>query len=748
MKKILTTLALAAVIIFAGCTDLDDIYDKLDILKKENKEQADRLNDHEARLKALENLVNTVNTDIENLKKVTEVLEKKISIVSYIELPDGSGYELLMSDNTKITLKHGATGAKGDKGDKGDQGDKPIIGVKPFGDDNRLYWTIDGEWLLDASLNKVPATGAKGEQGEQGEQGEKGDPGVTPILRVNTTGNWEMSTDQGKTWQEVKDSGGNPVKAIGKDGKDGKDGKNGKDGIDGIDGKDGKDGKDGVDGKDGTTPDLTITETADTIIITLNGTSYTLPKAPPLNPLSLVAEYNVNPAGTGFVTSLTDCTVSGYFNFDDAVAQFTNITIGGKQYHLPSIEEWHSIVPRNWYIHFTETKSHDDISETVTVQGTSITMTSDFRAEGNGVAYALRYKGTDMISAWRYEYIENGNNTHMKITSRSLKGQMGVTVDDIAKPAFWSANAWNDVIRHFPASGEYEDDSFYGVGTKSSFWSSSPNGSSQALNIYFGSGFASPNYISNRINGFSVRLFASGGDTPPEKAFNPLSLVTKYNVNPAGDGFVTSLTDCTVSGYFSFKEADSKFTPITIGGKQYHLPDTREWCSIVPWGWYVLFKETESYNDISETVTVQGTSITMTSDFRTGVSGVSYALRYKGTDLVSAWRYEYIENGNNTHMKITSRSLKGQTGVTVEDIAKPAFWSANAWNDVTRHFPASGRYKNGSLNNVGTYGYFWSSLPYNNSNAWYMYFYSDHAFSRDFNYHYNYISVRLFSSGD
>ena len=95
----------------------------------------------------------------------------------------------------------------------------------------------------------------------------------------------------------------------------------------------------------------------------------------------------MNPAGDGFVTSLTDCTESGYFTFDDAVAQFTNITIGGKQYHLPSIEEWRSIVPQNMmHVHFTNTESHDDISETVTVQGTSITMTSDFRTGVSGVS--------------------------------------------------------------------------------------------------------------------------------------------------------------------------------------------------------------------------------------------------------------------------------------------------------------------------------------------------------------------------
>jgi len=241
------------------------------------------------------------------------------------------------------------------------------------------------------------------------------------------------------------------------------------------------------------------------------------------------------------------------------------------------------------------------------------------------------------------------------------------------------------------------------------------------------------------------------GDTPPGDVLNPLSLVAEYNVNPAGTGFVTDLFACKVSGYFTFDEAVTKFsdTPITISGKQYHLPSREEWRSIVPEYWkYVQFTKTESYNDISETVTVQGESITMSSDFRTGVEGVSYALRYKGTDLVSAWRYEYISDGNNTHIKVTSRGLKGQTGVTVDDIAKPAFWSANAGNDVIRHFPASGYYQEGSHKYVGSNGYYWSSSPHSDSSAWYMHFKSNHVYSYYSNSRDSGFCVRLFSSGD
>ncbi|MDI9522296.1 MAG: hypothetical protein QM237_03410, partial [Bacteroidota bacterium] len=97
---------------------------------------------------------------------------------------------------------------------------------------------------------------------------------------------------------------------------------------------------------------------------------------------------------------------------------------------------------------------------------------------------------------------------------------------------------------------------------------------------------------------------------------------------------------------------------------------------------------------------------------------------------------------------VTSRSLKGQTGVTVDEIAKPSFWNDNAGNDVIRHFPASGFYWGGSLYYVGTRGFFWSSSPCSSSYAWGMGFYSSHANSGNGNTRYYGFAVRLFSSGD
>jgi hypothetical protein len=220
------------------------------------------------------------------------------------------------------------------------------------------------------------------------------------------------------------------------------------------------------------------------------------------NPLGYVAEYNINPAGNGFVNDLTACNISGYFNYNNAVAQFGNITIGGQRYHLPSFEEWSSIAPSTKWVYYGTNNSYDNQSETVTVAGNIYTMTSDFRNHpSDTTTYALRYKGTHLVSAWKYEYTGKGtNNCHLKITSRSVYGQT-IIVNQIADASFWGANTENDVVRYFPASGNSKDSGDVGIG--GAFWSSTSGNIMGFRDTYAQSKTGLNNY------GFSVRLFIS-----------------------------------------------------------------------------------------------------------------------------------------------------------------------------------------------------------------------------------------------
>lgn len=141
------------------------------------------------------------------------------------------------------------------------------------------------------------ANGEKGEQGEQGIQGEPGADGITPQLRIGSGNIWEVSYDNGSTWESLG------VSAVGVNGKDGKNGTDGKDGEDGKDGvtpvlkfednvlfvsyDNGKtwtelgvisdvDGEDGKDGEDGITPQLRINEDTNMWEVSYdNGTTWT-----------------------------------------------------------------------------------------------------------------------------------------------------------------------------------------------------------------------------------------------------------------------------------------------------------------------------------------------------------------------------------------------------------------------------------------------------------------------------------------
>jgi hypothetical protein len=226
-------------------------------------------------------------------------------------------------------------------------------------------------------------------------------------------------------------------------------------------------------------------------------------------PLYYVAEYNVTQAGDSFVTDLTSCSGSGYFNWEDADSLFRNTIIGGVNYHLPSDSEWFGIVPKYVnpsYVRFNDSNSYSyyNRNEAVTVKGKYISVNGDFRTTTNNFSYAIRYKRNKVWhSAWRYEYIADGNNTHMKITSRKVA--TSVDIDAIAQESFWNSGNENDIVRYFPAGG-YGSSSYQGE--RGFFWSSTEHSSNNSYAWYmlFNTDRA---YTNNtpKIFSITVRLF-------------------------------------------------------------------------------------------------------------------------------------------------------------------------------------------------------------------------------------------------
>lgn len=91
-------------------------------------------------------------------------------------------------------------------------GSTPQLGIQQD-TDGMYYWTINGEWLLDDSGNKVRANGRDGQNGNDGSDGLDGKDGITPQLKIEE-GYWFISYDNGSSWNQLG-------KATGEDGIDG-----------------------------------------------------------------------------------------------------------------------------------------------------------------------------------------------------------------------------------------------------------------------------------------------------------------------------------------------------------------------------------------------------------------------------------------------------------------------------------------------------------------------------------------------
>lgn len=188
MRKLFAFAAFVVALVVSSCS-----YDDTPIWNK--------LNDHEERIKALEELCTNMNTNIEALQGIVEALEKHDYIVDVVENEDG--YTINFAKGDSITIKNGKDGADGNDGANGADGadgQTPVIGVTE--EDGVYYWTVNGEWLTDANGNKIKAVGSDGANGADGNDGANGNDGVTPQLKIEDN-KWFVSYDEGATWVEL-----------------------------------------------------------------------------------------------------------------------------------------------------------------------------------------------------------------------------------------------------------------------------------------------------------------------------------------------------------------------------------------------------------------------------------------------------------------------------------------------------------------------------------------------------------------
>ena len=169
---------MAAMMTFTGCYDDSDLQTRMD--------QA------EADIAELQQLVKDINTNISGLVTVVDALKNSDQITSVTPLSDGSGYTITFSKSGTITIyngKNGVDGTNGTNGENGADGHTPQISVK-LDSDGQYYWTVDGEYLTDAEGKKIPATAHI----------------ATPQIRINE-GNFEISYNEGLTWEIIGNAG-------------------------------------------------------------------------------------------------------------------------------------------------------------------------------------------------------------------------------------------------------------------------------------------------------------------------------------------------------------------------------------------------------------------------------------------------------------------------------------------------------------------------------------------------------------
>ena len=206
MKRFLLLATIVCAAILSSCDKYDD------------SKVWDTLNDHENRIQHLEELCAQMNTNISSLQTIVNALQQKDFITTVAPInKDGKevGYSITFSSGKSITIYHGNDGKNGSDGEDGKDGKDgtdghtPIIGVKQASD-GVYYWTVDGEWLLDADGNKIKAQSADSENGEDG---------ITPQLKIEAD-YWYVSYDNGQSWIKLG-------KATGEDGAEGSNGSSG-----------------------------------------------------------------------------------------------------------------------------------------------------------------------------------------------------------------------------------------------------------------------------------------------------------------------------------------------------------------------------------------------------------------------------------------------------------------------------------------------------------------------------------------
>ena len=117
--------------VFSGCTDM---------VRPE-------LDETHAKLQALQELAGAVNRDLHILDLIVQELDDGHTILPETFQQTEDGYEVSFRDGKKIVIPFGKDGVDGVQ----------FVPVGVRDEDGLYYWTLDGEWMLDADSTKIRA---------------------------------------------------------------------------------------------------------------------------------------------------------------------------------------------------------------------------------------------------------------------------------------------------------------------------------------------------------------------------------------------------------------------------------------------------------------------------------------------------------------------------------------------------------------------------------------------------------------
>ena len=178
MKKFFLMFA-ALGVLFTSCQ-----YDDTDIVN--------RIDNLDQRLTELEETVKNLNNDIAGVQTLVEALNGNVYVSKIVE--GESGYEVYFTDGKMITITDGKAGEAGKDG--------VTVTVMLDEEDGLYYWAITENGVtsfIEVDGKRLPV---------------KGEKGNTPQMRVvmeGETGFWEVSYDNGETWERVLLADGTPV---------------------------------------------------------------------------------------------------------------------------------------------------------------------------------------------------------------------------------------------------------------------------------------------------------------------------------------------------------------------------------------------------------------------------------------------------------------------------------------------------------------------------------------------------------